>query len=128
MARGRKSTLVILLSTQEREILERWQRTTTLASGLARRGRIILLLAEGYTQHHVAQVIGVRRSIVRKWAKRFLAQRIAGLRDGRGRGTKSGSPRHDGSPHGPIGPRAAEYSGPQSIPMGLSQVGLPAQR
>jgi Helix-turn-helix domain len=106
MARGRKSTLVIQLSTQEREILERWQRTTTLASGLARRGRIILLLAEGYTQHHVAQVIAVRRSIVRKWAKRFLAQRIAGLHDGRGCGLKGGSP------HGPMGARAPGDTGP----------------
>jgi hypothetical protein len=92
MARGRKSILVIQLSTREHEILEHWQRTTTLASGLTRRGRIILLLAEGYTQHHVAQVIGVRRSVVRKWAKRFLAQRIAGLHDARGRGLKGGSP------------------------------------
>src|ERR687883_462940 len=106
MARGRKSTLVIQLSTQEREILDRWQRTTTLASGLARHGRIILLLAEGYTQHHVAQVIGVRRSIVRKWAKRFLAQGIAGLHDGRARGLKGGSP------HGPTGARTPGDAGP----------------
>jgi hypothetical protein len=106
MARGRKSTLVIQLSTQEREILERWQRTTILGSGLARRGRIILLLAKGYTQHHVAQVVGVRRSIVRKWAKRFLAQRIAGLHDARGRGLEGGSP------HGPTGARTPRDAGP----------------
>jgi hypothetical protein len=81
MARGRKSTLLIQLSTEEREVLEHWQRATTLAAGLARRGRIILLLAEGHTQDHVAQVVGVRRNVVRKWAKRFLTQRIAGLYD-----------------------------------------------
>jgi hypothetical protein len=46
MARGRKTSWVIVLSPQERETLERWQRATTMAAGLARRGRMMLLLAE----------------------------------------------------------------------------------
>jgi hypothetical protein len=42
MARGRKSSLRIVRSPEERQTLERWQRSTTIAAGLARRGKIIL--------------------------------------------------------------------------------------
>ena len=44
MARGRKSSLRIVLSPEERATLDRWQRSTTIAAGLARRGNILLLL------------------------------------------------------------------------------------
>ena len=47
MARGRQSSLGIVLAPEERQTLERWQRSTTIAVGLARRGKIILLLAAG---------------------------------------------------------------------------------
>ena len=88
MARGRKSSLRIALSPEERTTLQHWQRSTTIAAGLARRGRIILLLAAGHSQSDVAQVVGVQRPVVRKWAKRFLAQRLEGLADAPGRGAK----------------------------------------
>ena len=52
------------------------------------RGRIILLLAAGHSQSNVAQVVGVQRPVVRKWAKRFLAQRLEGLAEALGRGAK----------------------------------------
>jgi hypothetical protein len=55
MARGRKSSLRIVLAPEERQTLERWQRPTTLAAGLARRGKIILLPVAGYSQSGVAQ-------------------------------------------------------------------------
>jgi Helix-turn-helix domain len=90
MARGRKSALRIVLSAEERQTLERWQRSTTVAAGLVRRGKIILLLAAGYSQSHVAQVVGIQRTVVRKWARRFLAQRLDGLTDAPGRGAKGG--------------------------------------
>ena len=86
MVQGRKSPFVIKLSPEERHILEQWQRSTTIASGLARRGRIILLLSEGMTLSDIARQVGVQRCVVRKWAKRFLCQRIAGLHDKLGRG------------------------------------------
>ena len=85
---GRKSPSVIQLPPEERETLQHWQRATMMAAGLVRRGRIILLLAEGRSQSHVAQVVGVRRAVVRQWARRFLAQRLAGLADAPGRSAK----------------------------------------
>ncbi len=119
MARGRKASLRIVLSPTERETLERWQRSTTLAAGLARRGRLILLLAAGHSQSSAAQLVGVQRGVVRQWAKRFLAQRLDGLADAPGRGAKGGfSPRRR-DPRGPIGLRAPGSAGPQSVPVGL---------
>jgi hypothetical protein len=41
MARGRKSSLRMVLSPDERQTLERWQRSTTIAAGLARRGKML---------------------------------------------------------------------------------------
>jgi hypothetical protein len=94
MARGRKSSLHIFLSPEERQTLERWERATTITAGLARRGKIILLLAAGSSQSAAAQAVGVQRTVVRHWAKRFLAQRLDGLSDAPGRGAKGGfSPR-----------------------------------
>jgi hypothetical protein len=90
MVRGRKSSLRIVLSPEEQQTLERWQRSTTIASGLARRGKIILLLAAGASQSVVAQAVGVQRTVVRHWAKRFLAHRLDGLSDAPGRGAKGG--------------------------------------
>ena len=94
MARGRKSSLHISLPPEERQTLERWQRATTITAGLARRGKIILLRAAGASQSAAAQAVGAQRTVGRRWAKRFLAQRLDGLADAPGRGAKGGfSPR-----------------------------------
>jgi hypothetical protein len=90
MVRGRKSSLRIVLSPEEQQTLARWQRSTTIASGLARRGKMMLLLAAGASQSPVAQAVGVQRTVVRHWAKRFLAQRLDGLSDAPGRRAKGG--------------------------------------
>jgi hypothetical protein len=112
MARGRTSALVIQLSPTEQETLARWQRSTTLAAGLVRRGRIILLVAERHSLTQVAQLVGVQRSVVRKWAKRFLAQRLEGLTDAPGRGAKGGFPPRGRHPRGAAGLRTAGYTRP----------------
>ena len=94
MARGRKSSLPIVLAPEERQTLERWQRATPMTAGLARRGKIILRLAAGSSQSAAAQAVGVQRTVVRHGAKRFLAQRLDGLSDAPGRGAQGGfSPR-----------------------------------
>ncbi len=94
MACGRKSSIRIALSPEERQTLEHWQRSTTLPASPVRRGRIILLLADGYSHTQVARLLPVQRAVVRQWARRVLAQRLAGLSDASGRGAKgSFSPR-----------------------------------
>ena len=47
MASGRKTSLTIDLTPEERQTLLAWQRSTTISAGRARRGRIILLVADG---------------------------------------------------------------------------------
>ena len=86
MPRGRKTSLTIRLTPAERQTLLAWQRSTTISAGLARRGRIIFLLAEGVTITDIAATVGISRRFVYKWAQRFLEQGIEGLADKPGRG------------------------------------------
>ena len=111
MARGRKSSLRMVLAPEERQTLERWQRSTIIAAGLARRGMIILLLVDGSCQSAVAQAVGVQRPVVRQWAKRFLAPRVDGLTDAPGRGAKGVFPPGGGDPRGAPGLRTSRHAG-----------------
>jgi hypothetical protein len=106
MARGRTSSLRIVLSPEEQATVQHWQRSTTMAAGLARRGRIILRLAAGHSQSGVAYLLGVQRPVVRTWAKRFLAQRLDGLADAPGRGAKGVFSPRGRPPRGAPGLRA----------------------
>jgi hypothetical protein len=89
MPRGRHTAVTMRLTPQDRQTLLAWQRSTTLPAGLVRRGRIILLLAEGMPILTIAETVGISRRFVYKWAKRFLAQGVEGLRDKPGRGFQS---------------------------------------
>jgi transposase len=93
MARGRKTSLTIRLTPAERQTLRAWQRATTISAGRARRGRIILLLAEGRTISSIVATVGISRRFVYKWAQRFLEQGLEGLADKPGRGYRRVSPR-----------------------------------
>src|SRR5262245_53501088 len=86
MARGRKTALRIILTPAERRTLLAWQRATTISAGRARRGRMILLIADGVPITAIAATVGIRRRFVYKWAQRFLAQGVEGLADKPGRG------------------------------------------
>ena len=86
MARGRKTSLTITLTPAERRTLLAWQRATTISAGLARRGRIILLVADGVPITDIAAMVGISRRFVYKWAQRFLEQGVEGLADKPGRG------------------------------------------
>ena len=83
MSRGRRTQLEILLSDEHRQVLESWQRSATVSAGLARRGRILLLLQEGAPVSRVAEVVGMERRHVYKWVGRFQHQGLDGLRDRR---------------------------------------------
>src|SRR5215510_7277322 len=89
MARGRTTSLTIRLTPAERQTLLAWQRATTISAGRARRGRIVLLVADGMPISDVAATVGIRRRFVYKWVQRFLHEGLQGLADkprpGRGR-------------------------------------------
>ena len=128
MARGRKSSLRIGLSPEERATLERWPRSPTVAAGLVRRGNIILLLAAGYSHSAVGRSVGIQRTVVRTWAKRFLAQRLAGLSDAPGRGAKGGFSPGGRDPCGTPRLRASGFAGPQPLPVGWHRTGAGTHR
>ena len=79
--RGRPSRLKVEIDEPTRATLEGWLRRQTIAAGLATRARAMLLLAEGQPYTHTARQVGLAERHVRKWAKRFVAQGIAGLSD-----------------------------------------------
>ena len=81
MARGRKTSLTIRLTLAERQTLLAWQRATTISAGRARRGRIILLVADRVPISDVATTVGISRRHVYKWVGRFLRVGLEGLAD-----------------------------------------------
>jgi hypothetical protein len=86
MPRGRTTSLTIHLTPAERQTLLAWQRATTISAGRARRGRMILLVADGVPISHVADTVGISRRFVYKWVQRFLQDGLPGLADKPGRG------------------------------------------
>jgi len=92
MSRGRKTSLTLCLTPAERQTLQAWQRSTTISAGRARRGRMILLLADGVTISAIAATVGISRRFVYKWVQQFLEQGLEGLADKPGRGSRRVSP------------------------------------
>jgi transposase-like protein len=89
MARGRTTSLTLRLTPTQRRTLLAWQRATRIPAGLARRGRLILLVADGVPLSHVATTVGISRRFVYKWVRRFLAQGVEGLADKPCRGVRA---------------------------------------
>jgi transposase len=81
MAGAGRPKSALVLSADERETLERWARRPTSAQALALRCRIVLACARGGSDIEVAARLGVNRTTVGKWRRRFIAQRLDGLHD-----------------------------------------------
>jgi hypothetical protein len=79
--RGRKTSLVVLLSDPERHQLESWCRSTSVAYGKVRRAQAVLAVAEGQTLTQASRTAHLSQKHVRKWIKRFLQQSLEGLSD-----------------------------------------------
>jgi hypothetical protein len=86
--RGRKTSLHVSLTAEERDRLEKRLRGTTTSLGLARRCRAILGVADGLPLVAVARLVDLTEKHVRKWVQRFLKERLDGLNDRPGRGRK----------------------------------------
>ena len=71
----------VVVSDEEREILQRWSRRPKTAQALAIRARIILGCGEGKSNATVAAETGVVSRTVSKWRGRFAEQGIDGLLD-----------------------------------------------
>ena len=86
---GPRSARVVELSAKERAALEALTRRTTVAAGLVRRARMVLLADEGIPLDQIARTVGADRTIVRTWIDRYRAGGLAALQDR----PRSGRPR-----------------------------------
>ena len=78
---GPRSGRVVALSDEARAVLEAVTRRTTVAVGLARRARIVLLAAEGVPLDRIGRHVGVDRNVVRLWVDRYRLGGLDALQD-----------------------------------------------
>jgi hypothetical protein len=86
---GPRSRRLVEWQDADRAALEALTRRTTVAVGLVRRARIVLLAADGVRLDRIARELGVRRNVVRTWIDRYGEAGLAGLQDR----PRSGRPR-----------------------------------
>jgi Winged helix-turn helix len=73
----------IVVTAKQREELDALLRRPSVAAGLAKRARAILLLADGSSVSATGRVVQMQRRHLYKWAERFQRQGVAGLYDGK---------------------------------------------
>jgi len=78
---GPRSLRVVELGDQARATLEALTRRTTVAVGLVRRARMVLLAADGMPLDRIAREVGADRTIVRTWIDRYRAGGLDALQD-----------------------------------------------
>ena len=71
----------LVLSDDERRVLEGRARRRKTAQALALRSRVVLACADGGSVSAVAAGLGVSRATAAKWRSRFLLDRLDGLND-----------------------------------------------
>src|SRR5437870_10389834 len=71
----------VVLSDEEREVLERWARRPKNSQALALRCRIVLAAADGEPSNEIAARLGCSRQTVGRWRGRFATRRLDGLHD-----------------------------------------------
>ena len=71
----------VVLSAEEREVLQRWARRPKSSQALAFRCRIVLAAAEGRSSIEIAAELGCNHNTVSKWRGRFARRRLDGLHD-----------------------------------------------
>ncbi len=80
---GRTGRCLVSVTPEQREGLGALQRRTTVAAGLAKRARAILLLADGASVSATGRLIGMQRRHLYKWVDRFRTRGVPGLQDGK---------------------------------------------
>jgi transposase len=71
----------IVLTDEEREVLERWARRPKSSQALGLRCRIVLAAASGQQSKDIAAALGCNRNTVGKWRGRFVGRGLDGLHD-----------------------------------------------
>ncbi len=82
----RSSPYVIVLTPDERSVLEARARRYTLPYRDVVRAKVVLLAAEGLENKEIGVRLDMPRPVVSKWRKRFFRERLDGLEDRSRRG------------------------------------------
>ena len=72
---------VLVVSDEDRQVLESWTRSSTVSAGQRERAEIVLAIVGGDGVSGAARRLGVSRPTVIKWRDRFAADGLAGLGD-----------------------------------------------
>jgi len=78
----------LTVTLEQEKQLRHFVKQPTTSQRMVRRGRMILHRFEGLSQQETALRVGVRRTVVSQWEKRFKADGIAGLSEARRSGRK----------------------------------------
>jgi hypothetical protein len=73
----------VCVSAKQREELAALLRRPTVAAGLAKRARAILLLADESSVSAVGRLVHMQRRHLYKWAERFRQLGVVGLQEGK---------------------------------------------
>jgi transposase len=71
----------LVLTTEERETLQRWARRPQSAQALAQRARLVLACAQGKSNTAVSREMDLTLQTIGKWRGRFVVHRLEGLLD-----------------------------------------------
>src|SRR3972149_1860976 len=69
----------VAVTDEQRETLERWSRGRTTPARLVRRAKMVMRAAEGKQNIEIADELGVERTVVARWRKRFADHGRAGI-------------------------------------------------
>ena len=81
MGYGGRPKAELVLSTEERLVLERLANRRKSAQAMAMMARIVINCAKGLANREVASKLGVSEAMVGKWRRRFVEHRLDGLSD-----------------------------------------------
>jgi transposase len=70
---------VIKLSEEQKQQLEKWSRSRKSSFRLVQRSKIVLLAAQDKTNYEISAALGVERTIVGRWRKRFAECGLSGI-------------------------------------------------
>lgn len=65
----------------DRQVLETWARSGTIEARMAKRARVILLAADGWSNRDIGEVVDLHYNQVGIWRKRYGEYGLAGLED-----------------------------------------------
>ena len=83
----------IILNEELRATLQRWARGRSTPARVVSRARIVLLAAEGKQNIAIADELGIDRTIVNRWRRRFAEQGLAGIEKDAPRGGRPATKR-----------------------------------